>query len=456
MAALALGLGLALSACSHGGHVTGSATYLERIALPPGAVFEARLEDVSRSDVPAVVINNAVITDPGNPPFSFSIPFSGKQINRRHSYAVRGTIRVDGRLIMATDQHYPVITRGMPRAAALFLKPVRQTVPPAGEGASKGPPLPDHFTGAHGLRLPATYEGVLPCGDCPGIRWHLNLMPDQTFYLKLEYLERNGYFEDSGRWRLELPERRLVLSGRGGTRDRFAIDGQMLSKLDANGNSLPSSMNSTLERAADFSWIDISNPMRGIYEPGPGGGTLTDCVSGHTYPVAGNIQLLTRASEGGPMMLDLKAQITRPEGHEEAVLKPLDVLRLRPGEGCEQHRAAAPLTNTYWRLVELDGEPVRTMEGGREPHIMLRPEGNQFSATVGCNQMGGTYTLNGDAISFSRMRTTMMACQGPAADLENRFQRWFTRAAKWRLNGQSLTITATDDSTALFEAAYFD
>lgn len=36
--------------------VTGAATYRERMALSPGAVFEATLEDVSRADAPAVVV----------------------------------------------------------------------------------------------------------------------------------------------------------------------------------------------------------------------------------------------------------------------------------------------------------------------------------------------------------------------------------------------------------------
>ena len=33
--------------------IEGTATYRERMALPPGAVFEATLEDVSRADAPA-------------------------------------------------------------------------------------------------------------------------------------------------------------------------------------------------------------------------------------------------------------------------------------------------------------------------------------------------------------------------------------------------------------------
>lgn len=48
--------------------VKGTATYRERIALTPDAVFEAMLEDVSRADAPAVVIGSVRIGKPGQVP----------------------------------------------------------------------------------------------------------------------------------------------------------------------------------------------------------------------------------------------------------------------------------------------------------------------------------------------------------------------------------------------------
>lgn len=48
--------------------IKGTATYRERMALPPAAVFEATIEDVSRADAPASVVARTRITSPGNPP----------------------------------------------------------------------------------------------------------------------------------------------------------------------------------------------------------------------------------------------------------------------------------------------------------------------------------------------------------------------------------------------------
>jgi hypothetical protein len=49
------------------GTVSGTASYRERMALPPEAVFEATLEDVSKADAPADVIGQVRIETPGNP-----------------------------------------------------------------------------------------------------------------------------------------------------------------------------------------------------------------------------------------------------------------------------------------------------------------------------------------------------------------------------------------------------
>jgi hypothetical protein len=51
--------------------IQGTATYRERMTLPPAAVFEAALEDVSRADSPADSIARTRVASPGNPPIAF-------------------------------------------------------------------------------------------------------------------------------------------------------------------------------------------------------------------------------------------------------------------------------------------------------------------------------------------------------------------------------------------------
>jgi putative lipoprotein len=91
--------------------IRGEAAYRERIALPPEAVFEATLEDVSRMDVPAVVLGS-VRVEGAKTPIRFEIPYDPSEIDERMSYGVRGRILVGDRLMFTTDQVHPVLTRG--------------------------------------------------------------------------------------------------------------------------------------------------------------------------------------------------------------------------------------------------------------------------------------------------------------------------------------------------------
>jgi NAD(P)-dependent dehydrogenase (short-subunit alcohol dehydrogenase family)/uncharacterized lipoprotein YbaY len=120
--------------------VTGAAGYRERMALPPGAVFEATLEDVSRADAKAVVLGTARVENAGSIPIRFEIPYDAKAIVANHTYAVRGRILVDGRLAFTTDKVYPVLTRGAGDVVDLLLVRARRaapTSPPAGEPQPK-------------------------------------------------------------------------------------------------------------------------------------------------------------------------------------------------------------------------------------------------------------------------------------------------------------------------------
>jgi putative lipoprotein len=92
--------------------IDGTATYGERMALPPDAVFEATLIDVSRSDAAGEVMGQTRIEQPGSPPFHFSIPYDPGQIQPNHIYAVRGRIVEGNRVLFTTSQRYQVLTQG--------------------------------------------------------------------------------------------------------------------------------------------------------------------------------------------------------------------------------------------------------------------------------------------------------------------------------------------------------
>ncbi|MFN2217847.1 MAG: YbaY family lipoprotein [Anaerolineae bacterium] len=114
---LLLGLVL-LTGCgsSNQATVSGTVTYLQRIALQPDAVVTVRIEDVSKADVMSEVIGEQVIhTDGAQVPLPFEVTYDADQIEESHSYSLRVRIEDgEGELLWINDTSVPVITRGNP------------------------------------------------------------------------------------------------------------------------------------------------------------------------------------------------------------------------------------------------------------------------------------------------------------------------------------------------------
>ncbi len=97
--------------------VTGTVTYLVRSALPPTAVIEVQLQDVSKMDAPAETISSQRIEANGKQvPFPYEVNYDPAQIDPQHHYAVRATITEGDKLLFTSTQAYPVITNGAPTA----------------------------------------------------------------------------------------------------------------------------------------------------------------------------------------------------------------------------------------------------------------------------------------------------------------------------------------------------
>lgn len=97
------------------GTLTGTVTYLERIALAPDAVVEVTLQEVSRADAPATVIATQTIEPKGaQVPLAFTLTYDPAQITPRDIWAVRATIKEGGQLTWTSTRRYPVITQDAP------------------------------------------------------------------------------------------------------------------------------------------------------------------------------------------------------------------------------------------------------------------------------------------------------------------------------------------------------
>ena len=108
---LILSLIFAGAAMAQAGTVKGSVTYLERIAVPPGAVLEVRLADVSRMDVAANILSlQRFALD--HVPFAFTLGYDDALIEPALSYTLQAEILRGGDVLYRSTRAYPVLTRG--------------------------------------------------------------------------------------------------------------------------------------------------------------------------------------------------------------------------------------------------------------------------------------------------------------------------------------------------------
>lgn len=122
--------------------------------------------------------------------------------------------------------------------------------------------------------------------------------------------------------------------------------------------------------------------------------------------------------------------------------------------GCTAVASAADgIVEKYWKLVELNGKPVPTLE--REPHMILKADG-RVNGFGGCNVFTGGYTLDAatSRLSFGQVASTMMACAA-GMEVEQAFHEVLKRTDSYALDGDRLVlIRARMAPLARFEAVY--
>ncbi|MFO1036809.1 MAG: YbaY family lipoprotein [Geminicoccaceae bacterium] len=430
--------------------VTGHATYRERIALSPDAVFEATLEDVSLADAPAKIVGQARVAPAGQVPIAFSIPYDAAAIQPNHRYSVRGRIMEGGGLRFTTTQIYPVLTQGAGDTVELMMQMVTAT----GDGSS-----------ALGTS-PATFTGELPCADCPGIRWQLELLPDGAYFAHYTYLERDAALDEVGRWALD-PQGGILSLRSGPSGDmRFRMIGpDTFRQVDAEGADIPGGAERDLKRADGLPALEPKLKLRGMYSYMADAGRFRECVTQLDLPVATQADnaALERAygevrrEPAQPLLAEVEGRIAMlppMEGPKPVLTLVVEkFIGVWPRETCGAVFATADLRNTYWRLTRLADKPVTAAFDQREPHIILRLDG-KLSGSGGCNQLAGTYESDGDTLRFGPLAMTRMACPD-GMDVEQAFAAALDATRTFRIEGEHLELQGEDGAPlARLEATY--
>jgi len=112
------------------------------------------------------------------------------------------------------------------------------------------------------------------------------------------------------------------------------------------------------------------------------------------------------------------------------------------------------LTEKYWKLIELFGNPIVAENNANEAHIIFKAEGDQFNGSTGCNRFSGTYQIEKpDRITFSQAVSTRMMCLN--MDTENRFLEVINTANSYVVRNDTLSLNrARMAPLARFVAVY--
>ena len=334
----------------------------------------------------------------------------------------------------------PVLTRGAPDEVEIWMIKVGDT-----EAEARDAPT---AIGAHGLRLPASFPGGLPCPDCESLRYRLNLWPDQVFHLRRTWSGKDVLRDSIGRWSVDPDRRTLTLRGADEelrAPDRRAGPAAALTGEDGEDYAadrrgrVPRPSTRTCRCAGMLTYVGDE-------------ARFTECLTGRDYPLvrtrATTRRWSTPISPPAPRRAarswraSTAASCSRRRDDGRRTVPKVLVERfvgVWPGETCER-AGEASLTNTYWKILRLGEAEVTAGEGRREPNLILREGDPRFTATVGCNQISGGYTLDDDRLAFEPGPPTLMACPPPLDDWERQLGEVLAGTASWRIDGQTLEL----------------
>lgn len=303
-------------------------------------------------------------------------------------------------------------------------------------------------------QLPATFKGNLPCVNCEGIQTNITLQADGSFFSRQIYTGQPSpnQANDLGRWVMSHHGNVLVMQGQNSQIRYFRVkSAEAIEMLDLEARTIFSDLNYQLMRTASVDSLDLKLfPLNGLYQYLADAALFTECASGLAFPVVptgDNIKLeqayLQRREQPAQALLaTLYAHIKPAPSMEGNRLVPsVHPLRFESiaQADCSPRLYSANLKDQFWTLVQLSGKPVVLPENGRPPGLMFHAENNRLSGSGGCNQLVGTYSVEGNSIQTNMIAATRMACL-QAGNVDDELIMTLTQVKSWNILGQRMEL----------------
>jgi len=119
--------------------------------------------------------------------------------------------------------------------------------------------------------------------------------------------------------------------------------------------------------------------------------------------------------------------------------------------GCFEPDPDTALKNSYWNLVELEGEESVHYEHQPQIHLIFHINNQSFHGSDGCNRLHGKYSLDGDKLLIKQIVSTRMMCQNGMSQ-GHLFLQTLTKANRLDIEEDNLILYNADIEIARFEA----
>ncbi len=342
------------------------------------------------------------------------------------------------------------------------------------------------------------YAGEVPCASCAGINYRVNLKPDFTYEARMVYKgepEQQDTVELSGSYSFT-EDSILVLEKEEPGMNYFKVEPAKLRMLNLEGNEITGVLAdkyvlNELTRArptiapAQEEKKPNNDLMRKLHERGidfyargnePFWSLDLDFEEIFTFTTMAGMKLNTPPVEGnfamdavpprvryfaevesGTLIFTIIGKECMDNMSGEMFTHTVEVEAKYGAEeefstfkGCGRYVTDYDLAGT-WTLSSMGGEEIdaENLQKGA-PQLTFDPEALRVSGHGSCNNINGSFQMQKDAIRFSQMASTMMAC--PNMELEEAFTKKISgRQLKYELTDGQLTLIHPDGTKMVFE-----
>ena len=111
-----------------------------------------------------------------------------------------------------------------------------------------------------------------------------------------------------------------------------------------------------------------------------------------------------------------------------------------PGAASSSNTLEGPV----WRLTKLRGQSDQTIAALKAAPT-LQFEAGRVEGFAGCNRLAGSYTIDGERLTFGSLLGTLMACPEPAMSIETAFKKALGGTMRSRVGADGLSLFAASD-----------